>query len=155
MLHRAPRWYGGRDLLLVIVVAAAALELGAPAAGIVVEAVLVPTFPPMEATDRTLGSGARLREGTDSGPRHRVRPDREGTAHTASFGPSAAAIPITLGAPGSTVPPVAAATQPPSDDDPRVYLAHMTAVQHRQGLPLPGAVSRLQCLIVAATPRPS
>jgi hypothetical protein len=40
----------------------------------------------------------------------------------------------------------------PGADDPRVYLADMNAVQHRQGLPLPGDVGRLQSHIIAATP---
>ena len=63
MLHRAPRWYGDRDLLLVIVVAAAALELGA-GGGDRGGGRPGPHVPADGATDLTLGSGARLREGT-------------------------------------------------------------------------------------------
>ena len=152
MLHREPRWHGDIDLLLMVVAAAAALELGAVATRIAVDASLVPTLPPVERSVCTLSSGAGVRENTGSGPGEQVRPDRRGTARTAGLGPSAAAIPITLGASGSTAPPVGAATQPPSDDDPRVYLAEMTAVQHRQNLPLQGAVGRLQSLIATTTP---
>jgi hypothetical protein len=40
----------------------------------------------------------------------------------------------------------------PDDDDSRAYLAHMTAVMHRGGLPLPGDAGRLQSLTDSSTP---
>lgn len=43
----------------------------------------------------------------------------------------------------------------PDDDDPRAFLAHMTAVMHRRGLPLPGASGRLQSLFNVSTPAAS
>jgi hypothetical protein len=81
-----------------------------------------------------------------------VRSACAGIARIADPGREVAAIHVTPGALGSPSPPVDAAAQPSSDDDPRVYLAHMTAVQHRQGLPLPGDIGRLLSLIIAATP---
>jgi hypothetical protein len=36
---------------------------------------------------------------------------------------------------------------PVAEDDPREFLAHMTAVMHRRGLPLPVSQGRIQSLI--------
>jgi hypothetical protein len=46
-----------------------------------------------------------------------------------------------------SIPPNGSPAMPSADDDPREFLAHMTAVMHRRGLPLPASQGRIQSLI--------
>jgi hypothetical protein len=46
-----------------------------------------------------------------------------------------------------SISPVGSPALPRADDDPREYLAHMMAVMHRRGLPLPASEGRVQSLI--------
>jgi hypothetical protein len=154
MADNEPRWQSASDFLLVVAVAAVALGLAVVGMGL--------AAPGGAAPSALVTSGGKVLHETAGAcapstlleaPCNRVNAAGvRGTAlasNIAATGPavrfaaaSDAAAPVLR-----SISPVGSPALPRADDDPREYLAHMMAVMHRRGLPLPASEGRVQSLI--------
>ncbi len=134
------------DLLLVVTVAAVVMGLGAVAAGLTrldpgPRRVLIPSV----SIQRSTAVSATALTDYPYPPASGVAPRATGAERpvVASPWPSAQSRAVAPGDPSRL---------DSAGDDSRAFLAHMTAVLHRRGLPLPGAAGRQRSLIVHETP---
>ena len=135
-----------RPPILAVTVAAVVMSLGAVAAGLSrldpgPRRVLIP----LVSTQRSTAVSATTLTDHRRPPASGVAPRATGAERSvvASPWPSARSRAV---APGDPSRLDSAGESSPA------FLAHMTAVLHRRGLPLPGEVGRLQSVIVHATP---
>lgn len=142
--RQRPTHDGIAVLSWVIVVAALSLGLGTLTAGL-----SDPAIPPGDV-DRVnppqdVQGGAATRSPVTHPWSDGLRGSAEGTS------PLIGRLP----APAKDASPSDLTAHVPSDEDARTFLTCMTAVMHRQGLPLPAGSGRLSSMVTVSTPRPT
>jgi hypothetical protein len=153
MADNEPLWQCASDLLLVVAVAAMALGLVAVGMGLSGADGAAPSAQTASRGDLALeAEGACPPSAAFEAACGRVHADggRDaaldvGTPKTAPVGhPGASDVIASI---GRSVVSTDSPPMPVAEDDPREFLAHMTAVMHRRGLPLPVSQGRIQSLI--------
>ena len=148
-----PRWQSASDLLLVVAVAAVAFGLAAVGVGLAElsstapSPLVTPGGSPLLEAEGFCRSSSPLLAACDR--------DLSDGGHDGARGVDAVKVAAVRFAPASdvaapvmrSISPVGASAMAPADNDPRAFLAHMTAVMHRRGLPLPASEGRMQSLI--------